>query len=72
MESYKDALDYWEDYACLETQVSEITSNDLKRYLVWTTTEYTPKHKNGKPYPRLKMVRHYFRIAGRDVTSVGG
>jgi site-specific recombinase XerD len=51
IESYKDALDHWGAYACSETQVPDITSNDLKRYLVWKTTEYIPKRKNGKTHP---------------------
>jgi hypothetical protein len=34
-----------------DTQVPSITSQDLKRYLVWKTTEYVPIRKNGKTHP---------------------
>jgi hypothetical protein len=57
--SYKDILEHWAARIGGDTQVPAITSQDLKCYLVWKTTEYMPKHKNGKPHPRLKMVRHY-------------
>jgi hypothetical protein len=38
--SYKDILDHWAARIGGETQVPSITSQDLKRYLVWKTTEY--------------------------------
>ena len=40
--SYKDILEHWAARIGGETQVPNITSQDLKRYLVWKTTEYIP------------------------------
>jgi integrase/recombinase XerD len=49
--SYKDILEHWAARIGGETQVPSITSQDLKRYLVWKTTEYVPIRKNGKTHP---------------------
>jgi integrase/recombinase XerD len=49
--SYKDILEHWAAHIGGETQVSSITAQDLKRYLVWKTTEYVPIRKNGKTHP---------------------
>jgi len=37
--SYKDILEHWAARIGGDTQVPGITSQDLKRYLVWKTTE---------------------------------
>jgi integrase/recombinase XerD len=49
--SYKDILEHWAARIGGDTQVPAITSQDLKRYLVWKTTEYIPIRKNGKTHP---------------------
>jgi hypothetical protein len=49
--NYKDILEHWAARIGGETQVPSITSQDLKRYLVWKTTEYVPVRKNGKTHP---------------------
>jgi integrase/recombinase XerD len=49
--SYKDILEHWAARIGGDTQVPAITSQDLKRYLVWKTTEYVPIRKNGKTHP---------------------
>jgi site-specific recombinase XerD len=48
--SYKDILEHWAASIGGDTQVPSITSQDLKRYLVWKTTEYIPIRKNGKEH----------------------
>jgi integrase/recombinase XerD len=72
--SYKDILDHWAARIGGETQVPSITSQDLKRYLVWKTTEYIPIRKNGKTHPlSLKTARNiyvtfqaFFRWVGEE------
>jgi integrase/recombinase XerD len=59
--SYKDILKHWAARIGSETQVPSITSQDLKRYLVWKTTEYVPIRKNGKTHPlSLKTARNIY------------
>ena len=49
--SYRDILEHWAARIDGETQVADLTSEDLKRYIVWKTTKYIPKRKNGKTHP---------------------
>jgi integrase/recombinase XerD len=49
--SYKEILEHWAARIGGETQVPSITSQDLKRYLVWKTNEYIPIRKNGETHP---------------------
>jgi hypothetical protein len=46
--SYKDILEHWAARIGGENQVPEVTSEDLKRYIIWKTTEYVTIRKNGK------------------------
>jgi hypothetical protein len=46
--SYKDILEHWAAHIGGEIQVPEISSEDLKRSIVWKMTEYVTTRKNGK------------------------
>jgi integrase/recombinase XerD len=51
VESYRDILKFWAAHVIGDPQVANITSLDLKKYIVWITTEYIPVRKNGKKPP---------------------
>jgi len=49
LRNYKDHLTRWLDYAGEDTEVSQVTSQDLRAYLAWLRSDYKPR--------RLRRVR---------------
>jgi hypothetical protein len=67
--SFKDILPHWVARIGGDTQVPGITSKDLKRHLVWITTEYIPSRTIGKPRPLLLKMTRKADAKGRTCTD---
>ncbi|MDY6877320.1 MAG: tyrosine-type recombinase/integrase [Chloroflexota bacterium] len=51
LRNYKDHLTCWLNYAGEDTEVSQVTSQDLRAYLAWLRTDYKPRRLTGGDQP---------------------
>ena len=62
LRTYKHHLTVWLDYAGEDTEVSQVTSQDLRAYLAWLRTDYKPRRLTGGDQP---LAPRLFAMSGQ-------